>query len=208
MAATASGAPEQAFMSRGITSVRCRDRGPLTWSGQQGEPRWTECSHDAPGQFDAGATSDDPYAWAGDRVAEERRLVEQSRLFGPFTEQYLREAGLGPGMRVVDLGSGAGDTAILAASLVGPTGSVLGIERSSEQADLARRRIAAMVLDNVTFHVGDVAGLDELLAGHPTQVDAVIGRLILMWVQSGRPCSAHARGRCARGAWCGSSSRT
>ena len=85
-------------------------------------------------------------------------------------------------MQVVDLGSGAGDTAILAARLVGPTGSVLGIERSSEQADLARRRIAAMGLHNITFHVGDVAGLEQLLAGHPTQIDAVIGRLILMWV--------------------------
>jgi ubiquinone/menaquinone biosynthesis C-methylase UbiE len=134
------------------------------------------------GRLDAAAALDDPYAWAGDRSAEERRLIEQSRLFEPFTEECLREAGLGPGMHVVDLGSGAGDTAILAARLVGPTGSVLGIERSSEQADLALRRTAAMGLDNVTFHVGDVAGLDELLAGHPTQIDAVIGRLILMWV--------------------------
>jgi ubiquinone/menaquinone biosynthesis C-methylase UbiE len=133
-------------------------------------------------QLGAAAAPDDPYAWAGDRVAEERRLIEQSRLFEPFTEECLREAGLGLGMHVVDLGSGAGDMAILAARLVGPTGSVLGIERSSEQADLARRRIAAMGLDNVTFRVGDVAGLDELLAGHPGQIDAVIGRLILMWV--------------------------
>jgi ubiquinone/menaquinone biosynthesis C-methylase UbiE len=134
------------------------------------------------GQLDASAAPDDPYAFAGDRLAEERRLIEQSRLFEPFTEECLREAGLGPGMHVVDLGSGAGDMAILAARLVGPTGSVLGIERSSEQADLARRRVAAMGLDNVTFDVGDVAGLDELLAAHRTQIDAVIGRLILMWV--------------------------
>jgi ubiquinone/menaquinone biosynthesis C-methylase UbiE len=124
----------------------------------------------------------DPYAFASDRSEEERRLVAQSRLFEAITEQLLREAGLRRGMHVVDLGSGAGDTTILAARLVGPTGSVLGIERSPEQAALARRRVADLGLDNVTFQEGDVAALGDLLGGHPGPVDAVMGRLILMWV--------------------------
>ena len=124
----------------------------------------------------------DPYAWASDRAEEERRLVAQSRLFEPVTEQLLVQAGVGPGMHVIDLGSGAGDTAILAARLVGPGGSVLGIERSPEQAALARRRVADLGLDNVTFREGDVAALGDLLEQHPGPVDAVMGRLILMWV--------------------------
>jgi ubiquinone/menaquinone biosynthesis C-methylase UbiE len=85
-------------------------------------------------------------------------------------------------MHVLDLGSGAGDSAILASRLVGPTGSVVGIERSPEQVALARRRVADMGLDNVTFREGDVAALSEVLAVHPTPVDAVVGRAILMWV--------------------------
>jgi ubiquinone/menaquinone biosynthesis C-methylase UbiE len=124
----------------------------------------------------------DPYAWASDRAEEERRLVAQSRLFEPVTKQLLAQAGLRPGMHVVDLGSGAGDTTILAARLVGPSGSVLGIERSPEQAALARRRVADLGLDNVTFREGDVAALGDLLEDHPGPVDAVMGRLILMWV--------------------------
>jgi ubiquinone/menaquinone biosynthesis C-methylase UbiE len=124
----------------------------------------------------------DPYAFATDREEEERRLVAQSRLFEPMTEELLRQAGLGPGMHVVDLGSGAGDTAILAARLVGPAGSVFGVERSPEQAAMARRRVADLGLDNVTFVEGDVAAFGDLLDGRAAPVDAVIGRLILMWV--------------------------
>lgn len=124
----------------------------------------------------------DPYAFVADRTDEERRLVAQSRLFEPMSDELLRRAGLGPGMHVVDLGSGAGDMAMLAARLVGPTGSVVGVERSPEQAALARRRIADLGLANVTFREGDVAAVDELLADPPASVDAVIGRLILMWV--------------------------
>jgi len=123
-----------------------------------------------------------PYSWASDRAEEERRLISQSRILDPLTEQLLRQAGLAPGMHVLDLGSGAGDSAILAARLVGRTGSVLGIERSPEQVALARRRVADMGLDNVTFREGDVAALGEVLAVHPTPVDAVVGRAILMWV--------------------------
>jgi ubiquinone/menaquinone biosynthesis C-methylase UbiE len=124
----------------------------------------------------------DPYSWVGDRAEEQRRLIAQSRLLEPMTEELLRRAGLAPGMHVLDLGSGAGDCAILAARLVGPAGSVLGIERSPEQAALARRRIADMGLDNVIVREGDVAGLADVLAAHPTRIDAVVGRLILMWV--------------------------
>jgi SAM-dependent methyltransferase len=85
-------------------------------------------------------------------------------------------------MHVVDLGAGPGDTALLAARLVGPTGSVLGVERSAEQVATARKRVAGLGVDNITFREGDVAALDGILAEHPVPVDAVIGRLILMWV--------------------------
>ena len=48
-----------------------------------------------------------------------RRLVLQAELLKPITERLLREAGIKPGMRILDLGSGAGDVAMLAATLVG-----------------------------------------------------------------------------------------
>lgn len=121
------------------------------------------------------------YPFDRDRTDEERRLIAQARLFEPLTEALLREAGLGQGMHVVDLGAGAGDTALLASRLVGPSGSVLGLERSAESVALARRRIADAGIANITFREADVTQLDDVLAGY-SGIDAVIGRLILMWV--------------------------
>ena len=121
------------------------------------------------------------YAFDSDRAAEDHRLIAQAALLDPITGPPLRAAGLGPGMHVLDLGSGAGDTAMLAADLVGPTGSVLGVERSPEAIALARRRVDAAGLHNIRFIEGDVNALDGALADHP-EIDAVIGRLILMWV--------------------------
>jgi predicted methyltransferase len=63
-----------------------------------------------------------------DRAAEDERLVAQGAVFDPLTRRLLRHAGLVPGMRVLDLGSGAGNVARLAAELVGPEGAVVGIE--------------------------------------------------------------------------------
>jgi hypothetical protein len=41
--------------------------------------------------------------------AEHLRLVRQARLLAPFTERLFRDAGVGTGMRVLDLGCGMGD---------------------------------------------------------------------------------------------------
>ncbi|MGH4003263.1 MAG: methyltransferase domain-containing protein [Pseudonocardiaceae bacterium] len=48
-------------------------------------------------------------------------------------------------MRVLDLGAGAGDVALLVARLVGPQGSVLGVEQSAEAVARAQRRIGVVI---------------------------------------------------------------
>ena len=79
------------------------------------------------------------YAFA-DRAQEQRRLATQAELLDPLTERVFREAGLETGMRVLDLGSGAGDVAILAARLVGREGEVIGVERDPEAVAWATDR--------------------------------------------------------------------
>jgi 2-polyprenyl-3-methyl-5-hydroxy-6-metoxy-1,4-benzoquinol methylase len=59
--------------------------------------------------------------------AERQRLILQDRVIGPRTEWFLRAAGLGPGMRVLDVGCGAGDVSLLVARIIGVSGSVLGV---------------------------------------------------------------------------------
>jgi len=50
--------------------------------------------------------------------AEQDRLIRQAILLAPMTEQLFREAGIGAGQRVLDIGSGIGDVAMMAARLV------------------------------------------------------------------------------------------
>ncbi|MDR5879883.1 class I SAM-dependent methyltransferase [Caballeronia sp. LZ032] len=106
---------------------------------------------------------------------EMERLDHQARFISDLTEDVLRRAGLAPGMRVLDLGCGAGDVSFLAAALVGTNGSVLGIDRSPEIIDKARRRAEHAHLNHVRFEAGSVTDVD--IVG---EVDAVIGRLILL----------------------------
>jgi ubiquinone/menaquinone biosynthesis C-methylase UbiE len=64
----------------------------------------------------------------------------------PITERLLRSAGIEPGMRVLDIGCGAGDVSMLAAELVGSTGSVVGIDRNEigSPPPLSRRHRTGM----------------------------------------------------------------
>ena len=62
----------------------------------------------------------------GSTDAEHERLILQAARLAPLTERLFREAGIGPGQRVLDLGSGVGDVAMLVARLVGPSGRGCG----------------------------------------------------------------------------------
>jgi SAM-dependent methyltransferase len=114
-----------------------------------------------------------------DRAHEQRRLASQADLLNPLTERVFREAGLGAGMRVLELGSGAGDVAMLAARLVGESGEVLGIERDPEAVASATARVGEAGFSNVHFKQGDAQSLEDV----PKGFDAVVGRLVLMYLR-------------------------
>ena len=107
--------------------------------------------------------------------AEIERLQLQARCFEGLTRRLIRESGIGRGMRVLDLGAGPGDVAFLVAEAVGPTGSVVGVDREERSVALARRRAAEAGYSNVAF---TVAGDDALPADAP--FDAAIGRFVLI----------------------------
>jgi len=113
----------------------------------------------------------------GSTDAEHERLIRQAVRLAPVTERFFREAGIGPGQRVLDLGSGVGDVAILAAQLVGPSGEVLGIERDTRSITKARIRATDAGLRNVTFTQSDVA---QFSSDKP--FDAAVGRYILQFL--------------------------
>jgi ubiquinone/menaquinone biosynthesis C-methylase UbiE len=110
----------------------------------------------------------------GSTDAEHERLIRQAARLAPLTERFFREAGIGAGQRVLDLGSGVGDVAILAARLVGPSGEVVGIERDGRSIARARARVTEAGVHNVSFTQSDV---NQIARDKP--FDAAVGRFIL-----------------------------
>ena len=123
-----------------------------------------------------GNTAESDYQLGHDH-AELERLNRQGRILAPATRIILEAAGLLPGMQVLDLGSGMGDVAFVAAELIGPTGQVVGIDRSPDSVAKANIRARQRGLSHVRFVVGDIHNL-----GPAGPFDAIIGRLVLMYV--------------------------
>ncbi|WP_432115548.1 class I SAM-dependent methyltransferase [Streptomyces sp. S1] len=117
----------------------------------------------------------------GHAPAEMDRLLLQARLYGPVTARAFRQAGLGPGMRVLDAGCGAGDVTFIAAEAVGPGGSVTGVDAAPEALDLARARLSDRDRGPGAGRAGTVdfrrATLPDIALDEP--VDALVGRLVL-----------------------------
>ena len=122
----------------------------------------------------------------GHTAAEMKRLAAQARLIDPITRRFLVSAGISEGMRVLDVGSGAGDVAILLTSLVGPNGEIVGTDPALTAIDAAEKRVSASSLMNVTFRHGDPA---TMVFDKP--FDAVVGRYVLQFISD--PSAAIAR---------------
>lgn len=106
------------------------------------------------------------------------RLIQQAQLCHDSTRRLFQDAGIVPGMRVLDVGSGPGDVALLLATMVGPHGEVVGIERNRESLRLARQRVRFAGHGNVQFIEADIEeGISD------GTFDAVAGRFVLMYVQ-------------------------
>jgi len=112
----------------------------------------------------------------GRSEAESQRLIKQAAFLRPSTERVFRKAGIAEGMHVLDLGCGVGDVSFLAAELVGPTGSVVGIDFDPGVLALARERADETELTWVRFERRSV---DTFTTTEP--FDAVVGRFVLMY---------------------------
>ncbi len=113
----------------------------------------------------------------GSTDAEHERLIWQAERFAPLTERLFREAGIGAGQRVLDIGSGVGDVAMLAARLVGPSGEVVGVERDSRSIARARARVVEAGLRNVSFTESDVSQIPVQTALGSNNGDTFVAKL-------------------------------
>jgi cyclopropane fatty-acyl-phospholipid synthase-like methyltransferase len=98
------------------------------------------------------ASGYDPNYVMGRSTTETDRLKRQSQLYDASTWQLLKDAGLSDGMKVLDIGSGAGNVSFIAASLVG---DAAGSSASTAILSSSRRRRTQLARGaSVRFHSG------------------------------------------------------
>jgi len=95
-----------------------------------------------------------------------------------LNHRLVGDARLRTGLQVLDLGSGTGYPALLAAQTVGPTGSVIGLDLADQMVAVAERKAKRLGLGNVTFRTGDVTSLPFGVSSF----DAVTSRFCLMFL--------------------------
>jgi ubiquinone/menaquinone biosynthesis C-methylase UbiE len=104
------------------------------------------------------------------------RFFDEQMTF--LNHRLVADARLRRGLRVLDLGSGTGYPALLAAQVVGPGGSVTGIDLAEQMLEVARRKASSLGLSNVTFRTGDATTLPF----DANSFDAVTSRFCLMFL--------------------------
>lgn len=107
-------------------------------------------------------------AWGRDRLA----ILARDRW--PDTAALLSEVGIRPGSKCVDIGCGGGAGTLELARIVGPTGSVIGIDRDGVKIELARESARDLQLENVEFRELPLSDWSE-----PNSYDLVYSRFLL-----------------------------
>jgi len=121
--------------------------------------------------------------WATFQEALDARI----RVYG---EQVLKAAGLGAGMRVLDVGAGCGEMTLEAARTVGDAGRVVGVDISRPMLGRARERASASALSNV-----ELVEHDASIYTTDAPFDAILSRFGVMFFDD--PAGAFANIRAA-----------
>jgi SAM-dependent methyltransferase len=106
----------------------------------------------------------EPHYLLGHAERELRRLDLQGALYRDITERAFRAAGLTPGMAVLDVGCGTGDVALTAADIVGPRGSVLGVDRGADAIETARGKARSAGLERIAFEQAELERFERPVA--------------------------------------------
>ena len=95
-----------------------------------------------------------------------------------ITEHLLRRAHFAPGMRVLDIGCGSGEVTRAVARLVGPGGSVLGVDGSPAALAAAEAATDFDHQANIAYRLADLSALPPGWG----PFDGIVGRRVLMYV--------------------------
>jgi ubiquinone/menaquinone biosynthesis C-methylase UbiE len=115
------------------------------------------------------------------------RLRILSRVMWPSTLNLLQRAGVRPGLRCLDIGCGGGDVSCELARLVGPSGSVVGMDIDEVKIAIAREEAAALDISNLEFRACNLCETEpqpefdfvyaRFLLTHLTDPDAMLAKI-------------------------------
>jgi len=106
---------------------------------------------------------------------EQTAAIPEGANLGLGCGNPLAHAGVKPGETVLDLGSGAGIDAFLAAREVGPTGRVIGVDMTPSMLRRARENAAKGGYSNVEFRLGEI----EALPVADATIDLIISNCVI-----------------------------
>jgi arsenite methyltransferase len=115
--------------------------------------------------------------------AEDLAAVPDGANLGLGCGNPVALASLKPGQTVLDLGSGAGFDAFLAARAVGPEGRVIGVDMTAEMVAKARANARKSGRTNVEFRLGEI----EALPVADATVDVIISNCVINLCPDKRP---------------------
>lgn len=95
-------------------------------------------------------TNSGEYALATGTAAV-RRLHVLHNIYSPAGRRFLLEAGLAEGMTVADFGCGVGAVTRMLGEMIGPSGTVTGIDVNGEQLEEARKWCSSRGVTNTRF---------------------------------------------------------
>ena len=108
-------------------------------------------------------------------TAEDLKLVPEMAILGVGCGNPTALADLKEGETVVDLGSGAGIDVFLAASRVGKTGRVIGVDMTADMVARGRQLAREHGFANVEFRLGEI----EHLPLDADSVDVIISNCVI-----------------------------
>lgn len=122
-------------------------------------------------------------------------MFEEQMAF--LNHRLVADARLHPGMKVLDLGSGTGYPALLAAQTVGPSGSVIGMDLADHMLAAAERKANRLGLINISFRTGDVT----ILPFQSNSLHAITSRFCLMFLPEIQKATSEIARVLQPGAW-------
>jgi ubiquinone/menaquinone biosynthesis C-methylase UbiE len=133
----------------------------------------------------------------GYRQQEQERLQQQAQQLAHESSWLFDQVGVLPGARAVEIGCGPEGCLELLSKCVGPTGSVVGVERSPDAVALARQLVADRGLRNVEVLERDARSTELPRASF----DLATARLVLVNVPQPEQIVAEAVALVRPGAW-------